>query len=88
MISLLYQTQETKKKFSDETMDSLMLDKTLSLLLPENELRNNFSKILSEPLIDIENIEYRQMIFKDFTVNRALLNTLSNIFEQFFSVVM
>lgn len=62
MISLLYRNSTTKKAplLSAEALDALMIDDAISLVIPEKEKRNHFLNILSEPLIDTEDILYRQ----------------------------
>lgn len=90
MISLLYRNSTPKKALplSAETLDSLMIDDAISLVIPEKEKRNHFLKILSEPLIDAEDILYRQDILRDFLSHRFLLANLSDLFGVFVSVVL
>ncbi|MBQ8497761.1 MAG: hypothetical protein IJ489_09960 [Clostridia bacterium] len=90
MISLLYRNSTPKKAppLSTEALDSLMIDDAISLVIPENEKRNHFLKILSEPLIDTEDILYRQDILRDFLSHRFLLANLSDLFGAFVSVVL
>ena len=89
MISLLYNNERKKSpSLSSEAIDSLMLKEALSLVLPEKELRSHFLEILSEPLVETNDILYRQSILKDFLVHRSFLSNLSILFEQFVSVVL
>ncbi len=90
MLSLLYRNSTPKKAppLSAEALDALMIDDAISLVIPEKEKRNHFLKILSEPLIDIEDILYRQDILRDFINHRFLLANLSDLFGAFVSVVL
>ena len=90
MISLLYRNSTTKKAplLSAEALDALMIDDAISLVIPEKEKRNHFLNILSEPLIDTEDILYRQDILRDFMSHRFLLANLSDLFGSFVSVVL
>ena len=90
MISLLYRNSTTKKAplLSAEALDALMIDDAISLVIPEKEKRNHFLNILSEPLIDTEDILYRQDILRDFMNHRFLLANLSDLFGAFVSVVL
>ena len=90
MISLLYRNSTTKKAplLSAEALDALMIDDAISLVIPEKEKRNHFLNILSEPLIDTEDILYRQDILRDFMSHRFLLANLSDLFGAFVSVVL
>ena len=90
MISLLYRNSTTKKAplLSAEALDALMIDDAISLVIPEKEKRNHFLNILSEPLIDTEDIIYRQDILRDFMSHQFLLANLSDLFGAFVSVVL
>ncbi len=90
MISLIYRNSTPKKAppLSAEALESLMIDDAISLVILEKEKRNHFLKILSEPLIDTEDILYRQDILRDFLSHRFLLANLSDLFGVFVSVVL
>ena len=90
MLSLLYRNSTPQKVplLSAEALDALMIDNAISLVIPEKEKRNHFLKILSEPLIDTEDILYRQDILRDFINHRFFLANLSDLFSTFVSVVL
>ena len=90
MISLLYSDVEciNAPAISSQVSEQLMLCDAIALILPENDLREYFLDTVSKPLIEKEDIKYRQDILKDFLGHRELLTMLDSLLSRFVGAVL
>ncbi len=79
MLNLLYLDDNKNDRPAVEHLSDFMLDKILAAITPNIQIQKAAEEILVRPLSDINQIEYRREILKDFTAHRVPLEKMREL---------
>lgn len=84
MLSLLYPKDKRENpKLNNNLFSHLLLDRTFEFICCNNHQRKIFFDVLSNLVVDIDVIQYRQDILQDFQNNSMLITRFLSLVERF-----